>query len=58
MKDVNKEVEFELGSVNIGNERYEKWKMAWIKLRKDLKDGERRNKRESFKNKNMQSEIV
>jgi hypothetical protein len=57
MQRVNAQVEFNFGDIKIGNEGYVDWKAAWRKLKNIIEEGQRRNTRESFREKNLQSEI-
>ena len=57
MINVNSIVEFDEGSVIIYEERYTEWKMGWKKLKKILRDGQKRSKQQSFAEKVLQSEI-
>ena len=51
------QVEFNAGEIKIGNENYMDWKVAWKKLKNMIREGQIRNKFESFTEKRMQSEI-
>ena len=55
--NMNAQVEFNFGDIKIGNEGYVDWKAAWGKLKNIIEEGQRRNTRESFREKNLQSEI-
>ena len=57
MRKMNGQVEFNIGEIKIGNDRYDDWKAAWRKLKNILKEGNRKNKAESFKEKKLLSEI-
>ena len=57
MEKVNGQVEFNIGEIKIGNDRYDSWKATWRKLKNILKEGHCKNKAESFKEKKLQSEI-
>ena len=41
MRKVNGQVEFTIGEIKIGNDRYEDWKAAWRKMKNILKEGHR-----------------
>ena len=51
MQKVDVQVEFNIGNIKIGNEEYVDWKAAWKKLKNIMKDGQCRNRRESFREK-------
>ena len=55
--NMNAQVEFNFGDIKIGNEGYVDWKAAWGKLKNIIEEGQRRNTRESFREKKLQSEI-
>jgi hypothetical protein len=55
MQRVNAQVELNFGDIKIGNESYVDWKAAWRK--NIIEEGQRRNTRESFREKKLQSEI-
>ena len=45
------------GYVKIDQERYVDWKEAWKKLKNKLREGQKRNRKRSFAEKALQSEI-
>ena len=57
MRDVNTIVSFDEGSIAIGEEKCTDWKDGWTNLKKILNEGEKRNKQQSLREKQLQSEI-
>ena len=57
MGNVSATVSFCEGSVIIGEEKYTDWKVGWKKLKKILKEGQKRNKQQSLAENELQSEI-
>ena len=56
MRSVNAKLAFNEGSVTIDEERYTEWKAAWKKLKKILREEQKRNKQQSLSEKELQSE--
>ena len=54
---MNAQVEINVGDIKIGNESNMDWKIAWIKLKNTIREGQIRNKVENFREKRLQSEI-
>ena len=46
---MNEQVQFNIGEIKIGNDRYNHWKAAWRKLNNILKEGHHNNIAESLK---------
>ena len=57
MRDVNTIVSFDEGSIAIGEEKCTDWKDGWTNLKKILNEGQKRNKQQSLREKQLQSEI-
>ncbi|CAB4045676.1 Hypothetical predicted protein, partial [Paramuricea clavata] len=57
MGRMNAHVEFNVGEIKTGNESYVDWKVAWKKLKNIIREGQIRNKVETFREKRLQSEI-
>ena len=57
MRDVNTIVSFDEGSIAIGEEKCTDWKDGWKNLKKILNEGQKRNKQQSLREKQLQSEI-
>ena len=57
MRNVSATVSFDEGSVIIDEERYTDWKVGWKKLKKILNEEQKRNKKQSLAEKELQSEI-
>jgi hypothetical protein len=57
MGRINAHVELNVGEIKIGNESYVDWKVAWKKLKHIIREGQIRNKVETFREKRLQSEI-
>ena len=58
MEEVNQRVDFEIGMVNIGEQRCNNWEVTWKKFRKYLEDGRKQNKCKNFKQNKIQSELL
>ena len=57
MRDVNTIVSFDEGSIAIGEEKCTDWKDGWKNLKKILNEGQKRNKQQSLREKQLQSKI-